>query len=46
MVPFMGCMSGRNVEKTDDSSISHIWNIIMKYYQMKQGKEHNATPAM
>jgi hypothetical protein len=42
-MPLMGCMSGRNVANRSDTT--HAWTIIVKYYEMKQGREYNSAPA-
>jgi len=43
MIPIMGCMSAKNVASCPE--FTHAWTIIVKYYEMKQGKEYNAAPA-
>jgi len=43
MIPLMGCMSARNVASCPE--FTHAWTIIVKYYEMKQGREYNAAPA-
>lgn len=42
IVPFMGCLSKRM--HTTDTPI-HAWEIILQYYELKNGERFNSTPA-
>jgi len=47
MVPFMGCVSGRSAlrRSTGTGGMTHAWDVILKFYEMKMGHEYNSTPA-
>jgi hypothetical protein len=43
-MPLMGCMSARNSNRGNQGP-THAWSIILKFYDMKQGREYNSAPA-
>ena len=44
-MPLISCMSARNSSNRGGSVPTHAWSIILKFYDMKQGREYNAAPA-
>ena len=44
-MPLMSCMSARNSAPRNGTAPTHAWAIILKYYDMKQGREYNSAPA-
>ncbi|XP_014471713.1 PREDICTED: RUN domain-containing protein 1 isoform X2 [Dinoponera quadriceps] len=42
VVPFVGCFPQRNVSS---SSFMHAWELILKYYEIKNGRRYNSSPA-
>lgn len=45
LLPF-GCFPNRRRrEETTQTKMMHAWDIFLKYYDMKHGKEYNETPA-
>ena len=45
LMPLMGCMSARNATNRAGAGPTHAWSIILKFYDMKQGREYNSAPA-
>ncbi|KAG7207801.1 hypothetical protein KM043_009408 [Ampulex compressa] len=42
VVPFVGCFPQRN---PSSSSLMHAWELILKYYEIKNGHHYNSSPA-
>ncbi|XP_011138814.1 RUN domain-containing protein 1 isoform X2 [Harpegnathos saltator] len=42
VVPFVGCFPQRNVSS---SNFMHAWELILKYYEIKNGRRYNSSPA-
>lgn len=42
VVPLVGCFSTRSAAATP---LMHPWDLIVKYYEVKNGKQYNSTPA-
>ncbi|KAL0119623.1 hypothetical protein PUN28_007813 [Cardiocondyla obscurior] len=42
VVPFVGCFPQRNVTS---SNFMHAWELILKYYEIKNGRRYNSSPA-
>lgn len=42
VVPFVGCFPQRNVAS---SNLMHAWELILKYYEIKNGRRYNSSPA-
>lgn len=42
LVPFVGCFSSRSAA---GSGFLSAWDLILKYYEIKNGERYNATPA-
>jgi hypothetical protein len=41
VVPFIGCFTHMNASNKQ----MHAWELIMKYYELKNGERYNSTPA-
>jgi hypothetical protein len=44
-MPLMSCMSAKNSASRNGTGLTHAWAILLKYYDMKQGREYNSAPA-
>lgn len=42
VVPFVGCFPQRNVTS---ANFMHAWQLILKYYEIKNGRRYNSSPA-
>ncbi|KMQ96677.1 run domain-containing protein 1-like protein [Lasius niger] len=42
VVPFVGCFPQRDVTS---ANFMHIWELILKYYEIKNGRRYNSSPA-
>lgn len=42
VVPFVGCFPQRSVSS---SNFMHAWELILKYYEIKNGRRYNSSPA-
>ncbi|XP_050461633.1 RUN domain-containing protein 1 [Cataglyphis hispanica] len=42
VVPFVGCFPQRNVTS---ANFMHVWELILKYYEIKNGRRYNSSPA-
>lgn len=42
VVPFMGCFPQRS---HSTGKMMHAWELVMKYYELKNGETYNSTPA-
>lgn len=42
VVPFVGCFPQRSVAS---SNLMHAWELILKYYEIKNGRRYNSSPA-
>lgn len=42
VVPFVGCFPQRDVTSTN---FMHVWELILKYYEIKNGRRYNSSPA-
>lgn len=42
LVPIMGCFSTRSSSAV---KLMHAWDLLLKYYEIKHGKQYNSTPA-
>lgn len=42
VVPFVGCFPQRNSSTTN---LMHAWELILKYYEIKNGHRYNSSPA-
>ena len=49
MVPFIGCMSaksaGAGAASKANASMTHAWEVVLKFYEMKLGHEFNSAPS-
>ena len=41
VVPFIGCFAQMNAS----GKSMHAWELILKYYELKNGERYNSTPA-
>ena len=44
LVPFIGCFPVRGPSASRLHSM-HAWELILRYYEMKNGESYNSTPA-
>lgn len=42
VVPFVGCFPQRDVTS---ANFMHVWELILKYYEIKNGRRYNSSPA-
>lgn len=42
VVPFVGCFPQRGVTS---ANFMHVWELILKYYEIKNGRRYNSSPA-
>ncbi|XP_050579911.1 RUN domain-containing protein 1 [Bombus affinis] len=42
VVPFVGCFPQRN---SSASNLMHAWELVLKYYEIKNGHRYNSSPA-
>lgn len=42
VVPFVGCFPQRNASSPN---LMHAWELILKYYEIKNGRRYNSSPA-
>ncbi|XP_029159612.1 RUN domain-containing protein 1 [Nylanderia fulva] len=42
VVPFVGCFPQRDVTS---ANFMHVWELILKYYEIKNGQRYNSSPA-
>ncbi|XP_017878619.1 RUN domain-containing protein 1 [Ceratina calcarata] len=42
VVPFVGCFPQRN---SSASNVMHAWELVLKYYEIKNGHRYNSSPA-
>jgi len=42
IVPFVGCFPQRNITS---ANLMHAWELILKYYEVKNGHRYNSSPA-
>lgn len=42
VVPFIGCFPQRNITS---ANFMHVWELILKYYEIKNGRRYNTSPA-
>uniref|UniRef100_T1J021 RUN domain-containing protein n=1 Tax=Strigamia maritima TaxID=126957 RepID=T1J021_STRMM len=42
IVPIMGCFANRSMTAV---KTMHAWDLLIKYYEIKHGKQYNSTPA-
>jgi hypothetical protein len=43
LVPFLGCLPNR--ASRDSAHMMHAWDLFVKFYEMKHGKDYSDTPA-
>nr|XP_012222670.1 PREDICTED: RUN domain-containing protein 1 [Linepithema humile] len=43
VVPFVGCFPQRN--EVTPANFMHAWELILKYYEIKNGRRYNSSPA-
>lgn len=43
VVPFVGCFPQRN--EVTSANFMHAWELILKYYEIKNGRHYNSSPA-